>query len=139
MKEKTFGEKIKKILKENGYTYKIKVYPKKEGWINSKGKKVYQDYEKVVIYAGRNIEKLAQRQSRKLVAFKNTKGEWEGDLEAVKEHGEEGDLLFKRYYNNKTEPIKYVLFSDFEWKDAEEDAKNKMLEVLKNWKFQETE
>ena len=132
--KESFVTKIKNILKENGYAYRIKVYPKKEGWINSKGKKVFQDYEKVVIYDGRNIEKLAQRQSKKLIAWKNTKGEWEGDLDAVMKQGGKGDSIYLRDYHDKTEPLKYVMYSDFEWNDAEKYAKNKMLKVLETWR-----
>ena len=135
---KNFGDKIKKILKENGYLYRVKIYPKKEGVINRAGKKVFQDYDKVVVYAGRNIETIAQRRSMKLVAWKEN-GVWCGDLDVVKEQGGKGDSIYLRYYHDKTEPLKYVMFSDCDWDDDEEYAKNKMLKILEIWKFQEVE
>jgi len=36
---KTFGEKIKQILRDNGYSYRVRVFPKKEEIINRAGKK----------------------------------------------------------------------------------------------------
>src|SRR3990167_3922932 len=87
-KQSRFGDKIKKILKDNGYSYQVKVYPIKEGVINRAGKKVFQDYERVVIYAGRNIEKIAQKRSKRLIAWKNEKGDWEGDLQTLKQFGD---------------------------------------------------
>lgn len=146
MNKTTFGDKIKKILKDNGYSYRVKVYPIKEGVINRAGKKVFQNYEKVVIYAGRSIEKVAQKRSKRLVAWKNEKGEWEGDLETLKQFGDRtsdgnytGSALYIRDYNDKTEPLKYVMFSDCDWNDDEEYAKNKMLKIMENWRFQEVE
>ena len=138
MNKKTFGDKIKRILKDNGYSYRVKVYPKKEGVINRAGKKVFQDYEKVVVYAGRNIEKIAQHRSMKLIAWKEN-GVWQGDLDVVKQQGGKGDSIYLRDYHDKTEPLKYVMFSDCDWDDDEEYAKNKMLKILENWKFQEVE
>lgn len=141
-----FGDKIKKILKDNGYSYKVKVYPQKEGVMNRTGKKVFQDYEKVVVYAGRSIETIAQKRSKRLVAWKNTKGEWEGDLETLKQFGDRnsngeytGTALYIRDYHDKTEPVKYVMFSDCDWNEDEEYAKNKMLKIMANWEFQKVE
>ena len=111
----TFKDKIKDILKDNGF-----------------------DYKKVTIYAGRNIEKTAQRRSMKLVAWKEN-GVWQGDLDVVKEQGEKGDSIYLRDYHDKTEPLKYVMFSDCDWDDDEEYARNKMLKILQNWKFVEKE
>ena len=99
MKKETFGEKIKNILKQNGYNYKIRYEPKGESF--RRGKKVVCDYDKITIYAGRSIEKIAQKRS--------------------------------------TEPLKYVMYSDCDWDDNEEYAKNKMLKILENWKFVEKE
>ena len=145
-KQSRFGDKIKKILKDNGYSYQVKVYPIKEGVINRAGKKVFQDYERVVIYAGRNIEKIAQKRSKRLIAWKNEKGDWEGDLQTLKQFGDKmsdggytGSTLYIRDYHDKTEPLKYVMFSDCDWNDDEQYAKNKMLKILENWKFQEVE
>ena len=136
---KNFGDKIKKILKDNGYSYRVKVYPIKEGVVNRAGKKVFQDYEKVVIYAGRNIEKIAQKRSKRLVAWKNEKGEWEGDQEVIRSQNGSGSKIYLLDYHDKTEPIKYVMFSDCDWDNDERYAKNKMLKILENWKFQEVE
>jgi len=142
----TFGDKIKKILKDNGYSYRVRVYPTKEGVINRAGKKVFQDYEKVVIYAGRSIEKIATKRSTRLVAWKNEKGVWEGDLETLRQFGDRmsdgsytGSALYIRDYHDKTDLLKYVMFSDCDWNDDEEYAKNKMLKIMENWKFQEIE
>ena len=132
MNKETFGDKIKKILKDSGYSYRVKVYPIKEGVINRAGKKIFQDYDKVVIYAGRSIEKTAQRRSMKLVAYKDLEGKWQGDLEAVREQGGKGDRIYLRDYHDKTEPLKYVMFSDCDWNDDEEYAKNKMLKIMEN-------
>src|SRR3990167_4259079 len=123
MKRETFGDKIKKILKDNGYSYRVKVYPKKEGVMNRAGKKVFQDYDKVVIYAGRSIEKIAQKRSMKLVAWKEN-GVWQGDLDVVEQQGGKGDSIY---------------LSDCDWNDDEEYAKNKMLKIMENWRFQEVE
>lgn len=137
MKLQNFGEKIKDILKENGYTYKIRYEPNGESF--KRGKKIICDYEKVTIYAGRNIEKIAQKRSRRLVAWKNTKGEWEGDLEVVKQQGGKGSAIYLLDYHDKTEPLKYVMYSDCDWNDDEKYAKNRMLKILANWRFQEVE
>ena len=77
-----FGEKIKKIIKENGYTCKIRYFPKE---YTRGDKNIEADFEKVIVYAGRNIEKIAQKRSRKLVAWKNEKGEWKGIFGLSKE------------------------------------------------------
>lgn len=132
----SFGEKIKNILKENGYDYKIRFNPKGESF--KRGKKVICDYDKVTIYAGRNIKKIAQRRSMKLVAWKEN-GVWQGDLDVVKQQSGKGDSIYLRDYHDKTEPLKYVMFSDCDWDDDEEYAKNKMLKTLENWKFVEKE
>ena len=50
-----------------------------------------------------------------MIAWKNTKGEWEGDLDAVMKQGGKGDSIYLRDYHDKTEPLKYVMYSDFEW------------------------
>lgn len=134
-----FPDKIKKIIKDAGYNYKVRVFPRKE-FIRKDGKKVIQEYDKVIVYAGRSIEKLAQKRSRKLVAWKNEKGEWEGNLEIAKEQGETGRFIYIIDYNdNKTELIKYEMFSDLDWNNNEKYAKNKLLKVLENWKFVERE
>ena len=128
-------------LKDKGYSYRVRVFPKKEGVINRAGKKVFQDYEIVVIYAGRNIEKYAQKRSRKLIAWKNEKGEWEGDMEAVKQHGNSGSQLYLLDYHDKTEPLTKTLFSDL-WEEDEKEfggQENKLLKIMANWKFQEVE
>lgn len=119
-----FVDKIKKIIKDAGYDYKIRSWERNDG-----------EYTKVVVYAGRDIEKLAIKRSMRLVAWKNTKGEWEGDVEAVKSQGGRGDKIYIRDYHDKTEPLKYTMFSDIEWNDDEEYAKNQLLKVLENWKF----
>src|SRR3990167_3988340 len=132
----TFGEKIKKIIKENGFDFKIRFEPRGESF--RRGKKIVCDYEKVTIYAGRSIEKTAQCRSMKLVAWKEN-GVWQGDLDVVKQQGGKGDSIYLRDYHDKTEPLKYVMFSDCDWNDDEEYAKNKMLKIMENWKFQEVE
>ena len=145
--KKTFGDKIKKILKDNGYSYRIRVSPRKEGIINRAGKKVFQDYEKVIIYAGRSIEKIAQKRSRKLIAWKNEKGEWEGDLETLKMYGDigskgyMGSSLYVRDYHDKVEPVTKTLFSDL-WEENEKEfggQEKELLKIMANWKFQEVE
>ena len=138
---KTFGEKIKKILKDNGYSYRVRVFPKKEGVVNRAGKKVFQDYEKVIIYAGRSIEKYAQKRSKKLVAYKDKDGNWQGDLEIVKQQGGKGDAIYLMDYHDKTEPITKTLFSDL-WEENEKEfggQEKELLKIMENWKFQETE
>lgn len=141
--KKTFGDKIRQLLKDNGYSYRVRVFPKKEGVINRAGKKVFQDYEKVVIYAGRNIEKIAQKRSRRLVAWKNEKGEWEGDQEVIKSQNGSGNQIYLLDYHDKTEPITKTLFSDLWEEDAKEFGEkgeiNKLLKNMANWKFQEVE
>ena len=92
---KNFGEKIKKIVREAGYKYKVRIEPRGEHF--RRGKKIIQDFDKVVVYAGRSIEKIAQKRSRKLVAWKNIKGEWEGDLEVVKQQGGRGRRAKKKH------------------------------------------
>lgn len=61
-----FANKIRKIIKDAGYNYKIRSWTKQ----CSNG-----IYEKVSVYAGRNIEKIASKRSRRLVAWKNEKSE----------------------------------------------------------------
>jgi len=148
-KMKTFGEKIKNILKNNGYHYAVKIFPRKENYFSKKkGKTITQDYEKVVIYAGRKIEKPAQKRSRRLIAWKNEKGEWEGDLETLAQFGDKnengeytGSSLYVRDYHDKTEPLKHTLFSDL-WEENEKEfggQEKKLLKIMENWRFQETE
>ena len=127
----TFGNKIKKIIKDAGYNYKVRVYPRKDE-IRKDGKRVIQEYDKVVVYAGKYIKKLAQRRSLKLVAWKEN-GKWQGDIEAVKAQGGRGDRIYERDYHDATEPLKYTMFSDLDWDDNEEYAKQKLLKVLKDW------
>lgn len=131
-----FGEKIKSIIKQNGYTYKIRYFPNE---YERKGKKIVADFEKVIIYAGRSIEKTASKRSKKLVAWKNTKGEWEGDLDVVEQQGGKGSAIYLMDYHDKKEPLKYVMYSDLDWNDDEKYAKAKMLKILENWKFVEKE
>lgn len=143
---KTFGEKIKQILKDNGYSYRMRVFPKKEGVINRKGKRVFQEYEKVVIYSGRSIEVCASKRSKRLIAWKNPKGEWEGDLETLKQFGDKnsngeytGNALYVWDYHDKIEPVKYTLFSDL-WEENEKQfggQEKELLKIMENWKFQE--
>ena len=46
---KNFGEKVKAVLKEHGYTYKTRYYP---GVYNRRDGLVIASFEKVIIYAG---------------------------------------------------------------------------------------
>jgi choline kinase len=124
MKTLKFKDKIKKIIKDAGYNYKIRSWTVKcENGL----------YEKVVVYAGKSIEKIAQKRSRRLVAWKDEKGEWQGDMEAVSAQGGKGDSIFSLDYHDKTEPQKYEMWSDIDWKDDEEYARNKLLKTLENW------
>jgi len=136
----SFGDKIKKILKDNGYKYRIKVFSKKENYFSKKKRRtITQDYDKVVIYAGRNIKKYATKKSKRLVAWKNTQGEWEGDLDAVQKHGDKGSAIYLMDYHDKTEPLKHTLFSDI-WEENEKEfggQEKELLNVMENWKFQE--
>ena len=112
-----FQDKIKSIIKEAGYSYKIR------SWENS-------EYTKVIVYAGRSIEKYAQKRSMRLVAWKED-GSWQGDMEAVKSQGGKGEFIYLQDYHDTTEPLKYTMFSDFEWNNNEKYAKNILLEILK--------
>lgn len=135
-----FGEKIKKILSKNGYNYRIRIFPQQDKVLKN-GKRFIQEYEKVVIYAGRNVEKPASKRSKKLIAWKNEKGEWEGDLEAIKQHGNSGSQLYLLDYHDKTEPVKHTLFSDL-WEENEKEfggQEQELLKIMANWKFQEIE
>lgn len=125
-----FANKIRKIIKDAGYNYKIRSWTKQ----CSNG-----IYEKVSVYAGRNIEKIASKRSRRLVAWKNEKGEWEGDKEAIKAQGGRGSAIYSLDYHDKTEPLKYDMWSDIDWNDDEEYAKNKLLKILENWRMVEME
>jgi len=146
-----FPDKIKSILKKYNFNYRVRVFQKKENVFSlKKGKYVTQDYDKVIIYAGRNIEKYAQKRSRRLIAWKNPDGEWEGDLEALRQFGHKdsdgnyiGTSLYVIDYHDKTEPLKKVLFSDL-WEDNEKDfgkgsQEKELLKVLESWSFQEKE
>lgn len=146
---KTFGDKIKKILKDNGYHYQVKAFPRKKNYFSKKkGKTIVQNYDKIVIYAGRNIEKYAIKRSKRLIAWKNPEGEWEGDLETLKQFGDKnsngeytGSYLYVRDYHNKTEPLKHTLFSDL-WEENEKEfggQEQELLKIMENWRFQETE
>ena len=123
-----FTEKIKNIIKEAGYSYKVR------SWENP-------EYTKVIVYAGRNIEKLASKRSRRLVAWKEN-GVWQGNKEAIERNGGGGGdnaQIYSLDYHDKTEPLKYTMFSDFDWNRSEKYARNILLEVLKNWDFAEKE
>jgi len=121
-----FGNKIKKILENNGYSYRVRIF---------RG----QDYEKVVIYAGRTVEVSASRRSKKLVAWKNQKGDWEGDLEVAKCQGYKGSAIYLLDYHNKVEPVKHVLFSDI-WEENEKEfggQEKELLKIMRNWTLKE--
>jgi len=68
----------------------------------------------VRIYNGKKVFHIPLRRSKKLVAFKNTKGEWEGDLEAVELHGGKGDSLYVLGYHPRQEIMYTSVFRD-EW------------------------
>lgn len=132
---RTFGEKIKKILKDNNCTYQVKIFPKRENLTNSAGKKVFLDYEIVVIYGGRNVEECGV--GLKLVAWKNKKGEWNGDLGAVKRHGDSGSKLFSLCDYKKTLPLTLTLFSDA-WEEYEKEfggQEESLLKKMADWKL----
>lgn len=143
----TFGNKIKEILSKNGYNYRVRIFPQQDKILKN-GKRFIQEYEKVVIYAGRNIEVSASKRSKRLIAWKNTKGEWEGDLETLEQFGDKnsngeyiGSALYVRDYHDKAEPVKHTLFSDL-WEENEKEfggQEQELLKIMKNWKFQETE
>ena len=127
----SFGDKIKKIIKDAGYNYKVRVYPRKD-IIRKDGKKFIQEYDKVIVYAGVEIEKLATRRSLVLVAWKEN-GKWKGNMEAVKAASGAGDKIVRWEYHDRTELLKYTMYSDLDWDDNEEYAKQKLLKVLKSW------
>lgn len=141
---KTFGNKIKDILRNNGYPYKVRVSVRKENVFSPKKKKyITQEYDKVTIYAGRKIEVNAQKRSRKLVAWKNEKGEWEGDKEVIASQNGTGTHIYLLDYHDKTEPLKKVLFSDL-WEEGEKEygkgsQEKELLKIMENWQFQEIE
>ena len=128
-----FPDKIKKIIKDAGYNYKIRVFPQSEK-CKKNGKIVVQEYDKVVVYAGWHIEKLAQKRSMRLVAWKED-GKWQGDMDAVAKQGGRGDQIFVKDYHDKTEPLKYTMFSNLDWDNNEQYAKQQLLKVLENWNF----
>lgn len=142
-----FGNKIKKILSENGYDYRVRIFPRQDKILKN-GKRFIQEYEKVIIYSGRNVEVMASKRSKRLVAWKNPKGEWEGDLEILKQFGDKnsngeytGSALYVRDYHDKVEPVKHTLFSDL-WEENEKEfggQEAELLKIMENWKFQETE
>lgn len=115
-----FGKKIKNILHECGYNYKICC-------------KQHSDYETVTIYADKKIETTLAKRSLRLVAWKDQNGKWRGDMEAVKSQCGAGDKIYSRDYHSKIVPLKYVTDSDCFWQDNENYAKNEMLKVLKSW------
>ena len=122
--------KIKKIIKDAGYNYKVRSWTTKcENGL----------YEKVTVYASRSIEKIASKRSRRLVAWKDEKGVWQGDQEVIKSQNGSGSQIYLLDYHDKTEPLKYDMYSDIDWNDDEKFAKNKLLKVLENWKFVEKE
>ena len=133
-----FGDKIKKIIKDAGYNYKVRIFPQKDEIRKKDGKRYIEGYDKVVVYAGRKIEKLATRRSLRLVAWKEN-GKWVGDMEVVKSQGGNGDSIYVRDYHDTTELLKYVMYSDLNWDDDEEYAKNQLLKILEKWKFCEEE
>ena len=49
-------------------------------------KKIKQGKTILTCHAGRSIEKDAQKRNRKLVAFQDENGNWEGDKEAVEKY-----------------------------------------------------
>ncbi|MCH8905140.1 MAG: hypothetical protein IIA45_14650, partial [Bacteroidetes bacterium] len=79
------------------------------------------------------IEKIAQKRSRRLVAWKDTGGKWQGDMDVVKEQGGKGSAVYLLDYHDNIEPLKYTIYSDLDWNDDEKYAKNKLLKVLENW------
>ncbi len=141
----TFGNKIKEILSKNGYNYSVRIFPKQDKVLKN-GKRFIQEYEKVVIYAGRNIAVSASKRSKRLIAWKNIKGEWEGDLEALKQFGDKNSngeytssFLYDDDYHDKIEPVKHTLFS-VSWEKKEKEfggQEQELLKIMENWKFQE--
>lgn len=127
-----FAEKIRNIIKESGYDCKVRAFTKN------------RDYVHLVVYAGRNIESINSRRSRKLVVFKNLKGEWEGEKDYLEDKEwmsqyATGSSVYLLDYHDKTEPLKYDIFSDIWKEDGEEFSKNKLLKILATWKMCETE
>jgi len=58
-----------------------------------------------------------------------------GDAYQVNDQAFQMLSLYIRDYHTKTEPLKYMMFSDIDWNDDEKYAKNKLLKVLENWKL----
>ena len=138
--KKNFGDKIKHLLSKNGYNYRVIVFPRKDK-IMKNGKRFIQEYEKVVIYAGRNVGINASKRSKKLVAWKNPNGEWEGDLEIAKQQGYKGSAIYLMDYHDRVEPVKHTLFSDLYEENEKEfgGQEAELLKIMANWRFQETE
>jgi hypothetical protein len=116
-----FAEKINKILEDGGYNYKTRVFTKN------------RDYIKFIIY-GRFVDNLAQRRSKKLVAYKDEKGNWQGDMEAVKVQGEKGSAIYLMDYHDKKEQLKYEVYSDIWQENGEEYSKKELLKVMQGWR-----
>lgn len=137
---KNFGDKIKHLLSGKGYNYRVIVFPRKDK-IMKNGKRFIQEYEKVVIYAGRNVGINASKRSKKLVAWKNPNGEWEGDLEIAKQQGYKGSAIYLIDYHDRVEPVKHTLFSDLYEENEKEfgGQEAELLKIMANWRFQETE
>ena len=132
-----FPDKIRKIIKNAGYNYKIKVFPRGKKY-KKNGKIVIQEYDKIVVYAGWHIKKLAQKRSMRLVAWKED-GKWQGDMDVVANQGGKGDRIFIKDYHDKTEPLKYTMFSNLSWNDNEQYAKQQLLKILENWRKMDIE
>jgi len=72
----------------------------------------------VRIYNGLYENTMPQRRSRKLVAYKNIKGEWEGDIEAIQSVGDKADAVYIMDYHSKKVLMYTTIFLD-EWNDKE--------------------
>ena len=102
-------------------------------------------YEKVIIskrfggeakvYTGKKIETMPLRRSFRVLAFKNPKGVWEGDLALVKERGLEKSTttirIGEKSYHQKEIPEYFSVYRENNWKEESEKLKRWLLERKK--------
>lgn len=83
------------------------------------------------VYTGRKIETTPRRRSVKILAFRNPKGEWEGDLALVREKG-----LYKSTtttsiglcdYHSKEVPEYFSVYREDKWKEEKKELKEWLL------------
>ena len=88
----------------------------------------------VRIYTGKMVDRIPQKRSRKLVAWKNTEGKWKGDLkavEALKGKAYKGNTKIYEIGYHSTEEVQHFPVYRSDWGEDEKWELKKWIEDQK--------